>query len=253
MFRIQQFAKLAHVTVRTLHHYDRLGLLSPTLRSASGYRLYRMEDLGQLERILVLRYLGLSLREIGDLLATEGSPDAHNLAETLARQASVLRERRAGIDSVLRAVVRAQQQMLASTEPDWPIYQTILKEIHMQDTQNWTEKYYSPEARTAIEQHATDWTPELQAKITADWQQMYADVQSAIDRGVEPTSDEGKSLASRWMKLVGAFTGGKPEVLEGLNKLYEDRANWPQQQMTPEARANLPKPELMAFIRAAQL
>jgi MerR family transcriptional regulator, thiopeptide resistance regulator len=250
MFRIQKFAQLANVTVRTLHHYDRLGLLSPTLRSASGYRLYRMEDLGQLERILVLRYLGLSLREIADLLATGDS--AHSLHDTLTRQVTVLRERRAGIDRVLRAVERAQQQAQTEAEPDWPIYQSILKEIHMQQSQNWTEKYYSSDAQAAIDERASAWTPELQAKTTADWQQMYADVQSAIDRHVEPTSSEGKTLAARWMKLVEAFTGGKPEVLEGLNKLYADRANWPAQQMAAEVQANLPRPELMAFIRAAQ-
>ena len=256
MFRIQQFAALANVTVRTLHHYDRLGLLKPTHRSASGYRLYRNEDLGQLERILVLRYLGLPLREIADLLATGGPDSEHNLPSTLARQVTVLRERRAGIDRVLQAIERAQQQLQKQLQtdagPDWPLYQTILKEIHMQESQNWTDKYYSPEARQAIADRGAEWTPELQAKITADWQQMYADVQSAMDRGVEPTSDEGKALAARWMALVGAFTGGKPEVLEGLNKVYADRANWPKEQMSDEVKANLPKPELMAFIRAAQ-
>jgi DNA-binding transcriptional MerR regulator len=252
MFRIQQFAALANVTVRTLHHYDRLGLLKPTLRSANGYRLYRMEDLGQLERILVLRYLGLSLREIADLLATGGPDSEHGLPSTLARQATVLRERRAGIDRVLKAIERAQRQLQKDAEPEWPLYQIILKEIHMQESQNWTEKYYSPEAQQSIEQRSTEWTPELQAKITADWQQMYADVQGAIDRGIEPASDEGKALAARWMTLVGEFTGGKPEVLEGLNKLYADRENWPKEQMSPEAQANMPKPELMAFIRAAQ-
>jgi DNA-binding transcriptional MerR regulator len=58
-FRIQEFAKLAGVTVRALHHYDRLKLLSPAHRSERGYRLYSRADLGRLERILVLRYLGL--------------------------------------------------------------------------------------------------------------------------------------------------------------------------------------------------
>jgi len=252
MYRIQQFAALANVTVRTLHHYDRLGLLKPTHRSASGYRLYRNEDLGQLERILVLRYLGLPLREIADLLASGGPDSAHSLPSTLARQAIVLRERRAGIDRVLQAIERAQQQVQKDAEPDWPLYQTILKEIHMQESQNWTEKYYSPEARQAIAEHRVEWNPEMQAKVTADWQQMYADVQSALDRGVEPVSDEGKALAARWMALVGAFTGGKPEVLEGLNKLYADRTNWPKEQVSEEMKANLPKPEWMAFIRAAQ-
>jgi hypothetical protein len=54
VFRIQEFAKLAGVTVRALHHYDRLKLLSPAHRSERGYRLYCYQDLGRLERILVL-------------------------------------------------------------------------------------------------------------------------------------------------------------------------------------------------------
>jgi len=156
MLRIQQFARLANVTVRTLHYYDRLGLLSPTLRSAGGYRLYRMEDLAQLERILVLRYLGVPLQEIAVLLpappATGGS--AHtSLSETLARQTTVLCERRDGINRVLKAIERARQ---------------------------------------AIEARRPTWSPELQEKITADWQQMYADVKSAIDRQVVPPARKAK-------------------------------------------------------------
>ncbi|MFC5861021.1 MerR family transcriptional regulator [Acidicapsa dinghuensis] len=251
MLRIQQFAKLANVTVRTLHHYDRIGLLSPTLRSANGYRLYRMEDLAQLERILFLRYLGISLREIADLLATGAQLPEQDLAATLARQASVLRQRRDGIDRVLHAIDRASTAMKKNDKPDWSLYQTILEEIHMQETQDWTQKYYSPEAQQAIEERRPLWNPEMQAKVTADWQQMYADVQSAIDRNVEPVSDEGKALAARWMKLVEGFTGGNPAVLEGLNKLYADRANWPSGTVSPEAEKNMPKPELMIFIRAA--
>lgn len=253
MYRIQQFARLAGVTVRTLHHYDRVGLLSPTRRSESGYRIYCNEDLGKLERILVLRYLGLSLREIGELLRE--SVLHRSLQETLARQARVLSERRAEIDRVLRAVNGALAQANApniEAAPDWRLYQSILKEMQMSKTENWTEKYYSPEALEAVEQRKNHWSPELQAKVTADWQAMYADVQSALDRRVDPKSGEGQALAARWMALVGQFTGGNPEVLKGLNKFYADRSNWPQQETPAEQRANLPKPEHMAFIQAAQ-
>jgi len=257
MYRIQQFANLAGVTVRALHHYDRLGLLSPRNRSEAGYRLYENEDLGRLERILVLRYLGLSLREVAELLDRGGDADA-SLAATFTRQAMVLRARRDGIARVLHAVNRALSQTLANSgegqnaTPDWQLYQSILKEMQMQEDQNWTEKYYSPEAREAIDAKRGEWTPELQAKITADWQRMYADVQAALDRGVEPKSEEGKALADRWMVLVGQFTGGNPKVLAGLNKLYEDRPQWPSKAITAEQHANMPSPEHMAFVRAAQ-
>ena len=90
MYLIQQFAKLAGVTVRTLHHYDRLGLLSPRHRSESGYRLYTNQDMVRLERIMVLRYLGLPLRQIADLLS--GTLGDDNDVAHLDRK-SVVRER----------------------------------------------------------------------------------------------------------------------------------------------------------------
>ena len=257
MFRIQQFAKLANVTVRTLHHYDRLGLLTPTLRSARGYRLYQMEDLAQLERILVLRYLGIPLKEIaallvtGDLDSSQASIAKPVLAETLARQAVVLRERRDGIDRVLKAIAAAQKQLETEKEPDWLLYKSILKEIAMQENENWSAKYFSPEAQQVIEERKKLWSPELQAKTTADWQQMYADVESAIARGVAPTSDEGKALAARWVKLAEGFTGGNAAVIAGLRNLYADQANWPAN-LDPEVRKNAPKAELTAFIVAAR-
>lgn len=257
MFRIQQFAKLANVTVRTLHHYDRLGLLTPALRSARGYRLYQMEDLAQLERILVLRYLGVPLKEIAALLATGDSDSSKDsnanqaLAETLSRQAAVLSERRDGIDCVLKAIAAAQRHLETAKEPDWSLYKSILKEIAMQENENWTAKYFSPEAQQAIEERKHLWSPELQAKTTSDWKQMFADVESAMARGVAPTSDEGKALAARWAKLTEGFTAGNAEVVAGLRKLYADQPNWPAS-LDPEVRANTPKPELTAFICAAR-
>jgi len=85
VYRIREFAALAGVTVRALHHYDQLGLLKPSGRSTSGYRLYRDCDLARLEQIVVLKFLGLPLKEIAGLLKRQ-SP----LPDTLRRQQQVL-------------------------------------------------------------------------------------------------------------------------------------------------------------------
>ena len=247
MYRIQKFAELAGVTVRTLHHYDRLGLLSPRHRTDSGYRLYALEDLAQLERILVLRYMGLPLREIANLLHHSGAAPNESFSETLTRQAVVLRERRTGIDRVLRAVEGAQQHLHANPAPDWSLYQTILKEITMQETQDWKRKYYSDEAEQAVESRREEWTPELQAKVTEDWNKIFVRVDDAIVRNVEPTSLEGKTLAADWMGLVGQFTRGNRAVQEGLNNMYNDYDNWPKSQ---QENAKI-KPEWLDFIRKA--
>jgi DNA-binding transcriptional MerR regulator len=265
-FRIQEFAKLAGVTVRALHHYDRLGLLSPAHRSERGYRLYCHEDLGRLERILALRYLGLSLREIAALLNTQAGQAAEPLTVTLARQGAALRERRDGVDRVLRAIEHAQRraQGLAGTEgagtreagtegaePEWLLYQTILKEIQMQEATDWTEKYYSPKAVEVLRERRAALAPEQMAEIGARWLALLADLQSALDREVPPDSGEGRALVARWMRLGDEFTNGDPEIGEGFRRMYDDESHWPDDERAARLRANMPKPEHWSFFREA--
>ncbi|MGA2219271.1 MAG: MerR family transcriptional regulator [Terracidiphilus sp.] len=260
-FRIQEFAKLAGVTVRALHHYDRLKLLSPAHRSERGYRLYCHEDLGRLERILALRYLGLQLREIAALLNAPAGHGAEPLAVTLARQRAALGERRDGLDRVLRAIEHAQgcAQEFADTEradskgaePEWVIYQTILKEIQMQEATDWTEKYYSPKAVEALRERRAALTPEQGTELGARWKALYADIQSALDREVSPDSEEGRALVARWMRLGDEFTHGDEEIGEGYRRMYADESHWPDDERAAKLRANRPKPEYMSFFRKA--
>ena len=84
VYRAKQFATLAGVTVRALHHYDRMGLLRPKNRSQAGYRLYSNRDFARLEQIVVLKFLGMPLKQIRRLL----EPDA-NLSAVLQRQLDV--------------------------------------------------------------------------------------------------------------------------------------------------------------------
>src|SRR4029077_541594 len=103
VYRIQEFATIAGVTVRALHHYDRLGLLKPSGRSDSGYRIYRDCDLARLEQIVVLKFLGLPLKQIGRLLRRESS-----LAETLRSQQRVLAEKRQRLGWAIDAISEAE-------------------------------------------------------------------------------------------------------------------------------------------------
>ena len=74
MIKIGDFSKLAHVSIKTLHHYDDLGLLKPRhIDRYSGYRYYEIEQLSQLNRILALKDLGFSLEQVAQLLHEEVS------------------------------------------------------------------------------------------------------------------------------------------------------------------------------------
>ncbi len=99
---VSELAARAHVTVRTLHHYDTIGLLVPSARSAAGYRLYAEADLERLFRILLYRELGFSLEAIGQLL---DAPVLESVA-ALSAQRKLLREQRRKTAAIIRALDR---------------------------------------------------------------------------------------------------------------------------------------------------
>lgn len=218
--RVQQFAQLAGVTVRALHHYDRLGLLRPR-RTTSGYRLYGARELERLEQIVALKFIGIPLKQIKAVLDRNGS----GLAGALRRQRSVLEEKRKLLDQAIDAIRKAEQSLAVGGRPDAAILRNIIEVIEMQNSSDWTEKYYSPEARTKIKERQAEWTPELQAKVQQDWLDLFREVEAAL--GEDPSSEKAQALGRRWKELVGGFTGGNPEISQGLNKLYADQANWP--------------------------
>ena len=88
-YRVGEFAALTGVSIRTLHHYDEIGLLPPTGHSEGGHRLYAEDDLLRLQQVLTLRYLGFSLKQIGGLL---DRPD-FDLVASLQVQRLALRTR----------------------------------------------------------------------------------------------------------------------------------------------------------------
>ena len=94
-----EFAALAGVTVRALHHYDRVGLLKPLTRTDAGYRLYSERDLVRLEQIVLLKFLGFSLRQIGELLA-----DDSDILATLQRQCAALGAKRSRLGRAIQVI-----------------------------------------------------------------------------------------------------------------------------------------------------
>ncbi len=241
LYQAREFAELAGVTVRALHHYDRLGLLKPSHRSEAGYRLYSERDLLRLEQIVVLKFLGLPLKSIGNLLKR----DREELPDTLRCQQVVLVDKRNQLDKTIDAIATARKALGASAEPDWTLITQIIRRIAMQNDADWASKYYSEEAQTKVEERKALWSPELQARVSKDWSELFRDVEASL--GEDPASPRAQALATRWRKLVNEFTGGDPEIQKGLNKMYADQPNWPE----PQRQQYQIRPELQEFITRA--
>lgn len=83
MMTVHQVSKLAHVSVRTLHHYDQIGLLRPSARTDAGYRLYDDSDLARLQQIMLFRELEFPLKEIADIIDSPGFDQARALQQQI--------------------------------------------------------------------------------------------------------------------------------------------------------------------------
>ncbi len=235
LYRASEFAQRVGVTVRTLHHYDRLGLLKPGGRTRAGYRLYGERELARLEQIVTLKFLGLPLREIKSLLGRQKL----DVATTLRLQRELLEEKRRRVELALRAVGEAEST-LRSRPLAWEDLRKIVEVIEMQSNTEWMKRYYTPEQLKSLESRS-----HLAERGQQEWAELIRDVEAALAAGEDPAGPQGQALAERQRRLIEQFTGGDPGILKGLKNLYADQANWP---------ANFKKPysdEVGAFLGKA--
>ncbi|MYD00010.1 MAG: MerR family transcriptional regulator [Gammaproteobacteria bacterium] len=191
---VGEVATLARVTVRTLHHYDRIGLLVPSRRSENGYRLYGYEDLERLRQILLLRELGFGLDAIGQML----DAGAYDQRRALIAQRELLRERQhrteriiAGVDRALEAMEEerpmAKAQMFEGLEDfDHEQYEDEARE-------RWGEtNAYKQSMRRTRRYSKDDWT-----RIKAEAEDVMARLAALLEEGAHAASSAARELAEQ--------------------------------------------------------
>ncbi len=232
-YRIHEFAQIAGVTVKALHHYDRLGLLKPR-RTGSGYRIYVEQDLARLEQIVALKFVGLPLKQIKILL----DRDPLQLPEALRMQRSVLEEKRCLLDRAIGAIANAEKK-IQSGEPAGPaVLREIIEAIEMQT--EFMKNYYREEAWASFKARHRDWPSRA-------WNDLFRDIEAALS--TDPSSRTAQTLAARWRKLRVSDAGDDPKVHAGLLKAWHDRSYWPAEVQNRFSGFDLGR--ISAFIAAA--
>lgn len=216
-YTVGKVADLAGVTVRTLHHYEQIGLLEPEQRSRSGYRHYSTADLDRLHHILFYRELGFSLPDIASIL---DNPQADS-TNHLRRQRRLLQERLDRLSGMVAAIDKELEAHTMGTEltpeekleifgegynPDW--------EVEAEERWGDTEAWKQSAARSN--------------KLSKDqWKQVKADGDALMEkfgdakrRDVSPDSDEAMALAEEHRKSVEVFYDCSHAQQRGLADLY---------------------------------
>jgi DNA-binding transcriptional MerR regulator len=261
VYQAGQFAQKAAVSIRTLHYYDKEGLLSPSGHTGSGYRLYTDADLVNLQRILALKFLGFSLEEI-KVLARSGP---QSLQDVLAQQKAMMREKRAQLDNIIQAIEKTEI-LLRNDQCDWDDLVHVIKEIQMDQNKDWVKKYFTPEQQQQMEllgaqsysesalaklaARGGTWTEADQVRVSAQWEAVYAEARRLAAAGADPAGAEAQALAQQHSALVGAFTGGDPEIMEGLKNFWQNHNALPEKQQPIQSPARL-SPSEEAFLDQA--
>ncbi|MGZ5199618.1 MAG: MerR family transcriptional regulator [Telluria sp.] len=205
MLKIGELAQRAGLTVRTLHHYDSIGLLRPSARSDAGYRLYNRDDVARLQQVQALRKFGMALAEIGAYL---DSPASSPLA-IIERQLASLDRQIEEATQVRQQLLRVHAQLSNGENPELATWLTTLEQMTMYD------KYFSKQEQ---EQLPLLHNPSAQA----DWQSLVALVRDAMEAG-RPPQDEGvKDLARQWITFLTRDTGGDHFLAFKLDRMHDN-------------------------------
>ena len=248
-YRSGQFARKAAVSVRTLRFYDQEGLLAPSQYSDAGYRLYTDDDLVNLQQILALKFLGLSLDEIKALLRPGRDPQS--LRDLLAQQKEMMQAKRAHLDGIIQALEETAI-LLDAGQCDWDSLVRVIQAIQMEQNKDWVHKYltpeqqeqmkklteqsYSDEALERLASRGTEWTEADQERVSAQWAAVYADLARLTAEDADPAGAEAQDLAKRHSDLIAGFTGSDPQIRQGLSQW------WKNHEALPDAQKPFPSP-----------
>ncbi len=232
-YRIGELASITGVTVRTLHHYDEIGLLSPAERTDAGHRLYGHGDVARLYGIIALRQIGLSLDEVSAVMR-----DDLNVRAVVERQLERLALQLQFHERLQTRLTHIRDELDRAHEPSTRDF------IEALEVMNRMESYYTPEQLEQLEERRNELGDEGMRRAEQEWSDLIAAVEAEHAAGTDPADPKVQALARKWKELIEAFTGGDPGIRASLQRMYETEG--------PEkASRGAVNPEVMAYAQRA--
>jgi DNA-binding transcriptional MerR regulator len=213
--RVGELARRTGLTVRTLHHYDEIGLLRPSRHTGAGYRLYTARDIARLQQVVSLRQIGLSLEEIRDCLDRPGFSPLEVIDLHLAR----LREQ---IESQRRLCERFETIAARLRTAENVSADEFLRAI---EGTIMVESYFTPAQIERIRERRAEVGGEVLNQKQAEWAELIAQAQAEMERGTDPGDPRVQALAQRWLRLVEFTTGGDPEMAQAIKRHWEEQGD----------------------------
>ena len=208
--RVGELAKRTGLTVRTLHHWEAVGLLVPDGRTPAGHRLYGADAVLRLQSIRSLKALGLGLEEIRSVV-TSGTTD---LEELLQAQVRHVRDQ---LD-MLKALEERLERTLGLLRKRSEVPQEEL--MRTMEMMTLMEKHFSPRELEFLRTRAESLGPERIQAAQEEWPLLIQRMKGEMEEGTDPSHPRVGELARRWRSLIQAFSGGNQKVESSLAGMY---------------------------------
>ncbi len=220
---IKEFSALTNVSVATLHHYDAVGLLKPSVRLPNEYRLYSEDDLLKLERIIALKFFGFSLQKIKVLISND-----ENVLDHLKFQISFLEEQLKQLHhahEIIQSIVTAVD---THQTIDWILIASLVKVYQMTKelSKTWAGKAYSQQELKQFAELKLEIDSKYSEEETKAYQALWADLFAQVDANIDkdPASAIGKKLGMQYMLLYKQLEDAYkayPELWKAIGNAYE--------------------------------
>jgi DNA-binding transcriptional MerR regulator len=221
---VGELAKIAHVTVRTLQYYDKIGLLKPSDMTEGGRRLYSEKDITILHQIITLKSLGLGLSDIKDRLIPIITND--DIKNMLLQQSMLIKEQISKSSKVLESIEMISDDIDKSGDVDWSKYSNMVKLIQDNNEHFWVMNYLDNDVLKSISAIHESFTEE---ELPSDWLvKSMEKTLNLINNGYRPDSPEAQEVAGDLWGMIEKYTNGQPELINKLYDFYKGAENWPE-------------------------
>lgn len=233
--KVGALAKATGLSVRTLHHYDDIGLLVPSVRTPAGHRMYTAEDVQRLQQIHSLRAMGFPLEEIRHLLDSSAISAQHVIQLHLQR----LQEHIEAQQRLARRLQQVARHLETAAEPPVEELCRIIEGTRIM------EKYFTTEQLAELETRRSTIGDDRIRQVEQEWAEIIPAVRAHMANGTGPDDTDLQALARRWKALVDEFTGGNREIAANVRKMYDK-----EHATINTANPNTPDPSMFAYMGA---
>ncbi|PQP89804.1 MerR family transcriptional regulator [Paenibacillus sp. AR247] len=223
-YLVGEISAATGVTVRTLQHYDNIGLLPTTGRTAGGRRYYTKDDLLCLEQIIFYKSLGLSLQEIRDKVIQR--PDSSQIEQILQEQELALYRKIEEAYAGIAAIEAHRTAVAAGNDAPWQLLAFFIRCFNNSSLVDWKQYAFTETQkeifgrRFATEQSAFD--------LYHTWRRLALKAVTLGLAGAGPEEPAAQELAKAWCTMVQEATGGESEQADAFVQMQGDRASWPE-------------------------